>query len=68
VIKIQSLVYSILFAVFFAGISGCSGSDASIEPGPPSVQTSPQVDYKFGTVTVGNEASPLEVVITNNGT
>lgn len=69
-IRIQWLVYGFLFILFSTGLSGCSDAETNVTVGspPPSLQTSPAIDYKFGTVTVGNLASPLEVLISNNGT
>ena len=48
---------------------GCSDGKTTVSPTPPTIQISPALDFDFdfGTITEGNMASPLEVVITNVG-
>ena len=65
--KIQKLTLGIIFTLFSINLLGCSDGKTTISSSPPTIQISPTSNFDFGTVTEGNVASPLEVIITNIG-
>lgn len=64
--KFQKLTLSIIFTFFSINMSGCWDGKTTVSS-PPAILVSPALDFDFGTVTEGNMASPLEVIITNIG-
>lgn len=65
--KIQKLTLAIIFTFLSITILGCSDGKTTISSSPPTIQISPTSTFNFGTITEGNMASPLEVIITNIG-
>lgn len=61
------LAHGILFVLFAVIMSGCSSDSSNSTSGGPSLQITPASTFDFGTVTVGNSAAPLEIILTNNG-
>jgi len=64
---IQKFTLGIIFTILSINMLGCSGGETTVSNGPATIQISPALAFDFGTVTEGNMASPLEVIITNIG-